>query len=199
MGVARADREHCFAIHVNFLFAPPPGAEHLSEASDEDKAKLAGFEHYTKEESGYAQIQGTKPQTLGYALNDSPVGQLAWIAEKFRTWTDCDGVIENAVTRDELLTNVMLYWVTGTGGSAGRIYRESRIFSDPSLLRERLETPVGLAAFPKEVIEAPRPWLEALYNLVHYTQMPRGGHFAALEQPELLVDDVRAFFRRFRT
>ena len=155
-------------------------------------------ERYTSQESGYAQIQGTKPKTVGYALHDSPVGQLAWIAEKFRTWTDCDGVIENAVTRDELLTNIMLYWVTGTAPSAGRIYRESRVFGDPTLLGQRLETPVGFAAFPKEVILSPRSWLEAVYNIVQYTEMPRGGHFAALEQPELLVDDIRAFFRRFR-
>ncbi|MEE2679026.1 MAG: epoxide hydrolase, partial [Myxococcota bacterium] len=92
----------------------------------------------------------------------------------------------------------MLYWVTGTAPSAGRIYRESRAFGDPALLGKRLETPVGFAAFPKEVILSPRSWLEAVYNLVQYTEMPRGGHFAALEQPELLVEDIRAFFRRFR-
>ena len=196
VGIARADAEHCLGIHVNFLFAAPP--QDAAVPSDEDKPKLAGLERYTTQESGYAQIQGTKPQTVGYALHDSPVGQLAWIAEKFRTWTDCDGVIENAVTRDELLTNVMLYWVTGTAPSAGRIYRESRVFGDPALLGQRLETPVGFAAFPKEVILSPRSWLDAVYNLVQYTEMPRGGHFAALEQPELLVEDIRAFFRRFR-
>ena len=196
VGVARADAEGCMGIHVNFLFASPP--EDFSGPSEEDQSKLAGLERFTNQESGYAQIQGTKPQTLGYALHDSPVGQLAWIAEKFRTWTDCDGVIENAVSRDEMLTNIMLYWVTGTAPSAGRIYRESRAFGDPALLGKRLETPVGFAAFPKEVILSPRSWLEAVYNLVQYTEMPRGGHFAALEQPELLVEDIRAFFRRFR-
>ncbi len=195
--VAREDPEHCFALHLNFLFVPPPAGEAVEQAGAEGAAELARFQHYVQEESGYAQIQGTKPQTLGYLLHDSAVGQLAWIAEKFRTWTDCDGFIENAVSRDDLLTNVSVYWVTGTGGSSGRFYRETRVH-DGHGLGDRLETPVGHARFPKEVIGSPRAWIEEKYNVVQWTDMPRGGHFAALEQPELLVDDIRALFRRFR-
>jgi microsomal epoxide hydrolase len=195
--VAREDPEHCFAIHLNFLFATPPDAEALANASPEDLEKFGRFTHYTQEESGYAQIQSTKPQTLGYGLNDSPVGLLAWIAEKFRTWTDCDGRIENAISRDDLLTNVTLYWATGTAGSSGRFYRETRTGGTFGP-QPYLETPVGHACFPREVMTSPRAWAEKLYNVVHWTEMPRGGHFAALEQPELLVEDVRRFYRRWR-
>jgi microsomal epoxide hydrolase len=192
--VAREDPEHCVAIHLNFLFAPPLDP---AGGGPGEQAKAAAFQRYVQEESGYAQIQSTRPETLGYALCDSPVGQLAWIAEKFRSWTDCDGVLENAVSRDELLTIVTLYWVTATGGSSGRLYRETRL-SDAFGPQPRLETPLGFAAFPKEVIPASREAAERLFNVVHWTEMPRGGHFAALEQPQLLVEDVRRFFRRFR-
>jgi len=195
--VARADPEHCFGVHLNFIFVPPPSGEALAEAGEAGMQMMEAFQHYVAEESGYAQIQSTKPQTLGYALNDSPVGLLAWIAEKFRTWTDCDGVIENAVSREELLTNVTLYWVTGTAPSAGRFYRETR-HSEAFGPQSYLETPLGVASFPKEVMRAPRAWVEKSYNVVHWTDMPRGGHFAALEQPELLVDDIRKFYRRWR-
>lgn len=195
--IARQDPEHCFAIHLNFLFAPPSAPEHLEGMTPREKEQYAGFRRYVDEESGYAQIQATKPQTLGYALGDSPLGQLAWIAEKFRAWTDCDGVIEKAISRDELLTNVSLYWFTGTGASSGRLYREARVGGDPPI-HPYLETPVGHACFPKEVFTSPRAWVEKLFNIVHWTDMPRGGHFAALEQPELLVDDIRSFFRRWR-
>ena len=118
--IGAQDPEHCAAIHLNFLFAAPPSPEAIAALSADDQAKFGTFTHYTTEESGYAQIQGTKPETVGYALNDSPIGLLGWIAEKFRTWTDCDGVIENAVSRDELLTNVTLYWATQTAASAAR-------------------------------------------------------------------------------
>jgi pimeloyl-ACP methyl ester carboxylesterase len=199
--VARQDPAHCFAIHVNLLFATPPSQQALDAlpalpALDRDR--WARFQHYTAGEGGYASIQASKPETLGLGLADSPVAQLGWIAEKFRSWTDCDGVIENAVARDDLLTNVMLYWITNTGASSARFYyegmRSGAMFPQPT----RLETPVGHAAFPKEIIAAPRSWCEAAFNVVHWTDMPRGGHFAALEQPELLLEDVRAFFRRFR-
>lgn len=195
--VARADPQRCFALHLNLLFAPPPSPEALEASGEEGKRMLADFQHYVQEESGYAQIQSTKPQTLGYALHDSPVGLLAWIAEKFRSWTDCDGVIENAVSWDQLLSNVTLYWVTGTAASSARLYREARK-SEAFGPQPYLETPVGFAAFPKEVVRAPRAWLETGYNIAHWTDMPRGGHFAAMEQPELLVQDLRAYFRRWR-
>ncbi|MGI9591641.1 MAG: epoxide hydrolase family protein [Myxococcota bacterium] len=191
---ARFDPEHCFAIHLNFVFTPPPSAEALAEMDEEAAAMFVSFQHYVAEESGYAQIQGTKPQTLGYALHDSPVGQLAWIAEKFRSWTDCDGVIENAISRDDLLTNVSVYWFTGTGGSSARFYREQRVGGGLEV-RPKLEAPLGVASFPKEVVRAPRAWIETKFDVRHWTDMPKGGHFAAMEQPELLVEDIRAFFR----
>jgi pimeloyl-ACP methyl ester carboxylesterase len=195
--LARVDPKHCFAIHVNLLFAMPPAPDAVEKLDASDRAKWERFQAYSSGESGYVGIQSTKPETLGLGLADSPVAQLGWIAEKFRTWTDCDGVIENAVSRDDLLTNVTLYWITNTGASSARYYyeamRSGAVFPQP-----RLETPVGHAYFPKEVLPAPRPWCEAAFNVVHWTDMPRGGHFAALEQPELLLEDVRAFFRRFR-
>ena len=132
------------------------------------------------------------------ALNDSPVGLAAWIVEKFRTWCDCDGNPETIFTRDELLTNITLYWVTQTAASSARIYYESRHAGpDPGGPR-RVEVPTACADFPKEIIWAPRRWLERRYNITRWTVMPRGGHFAAFEQPALLVDDVRAFFRTVR-
>jgi pimeloyl-ACP methyl ester carboxylesterase len=198
--VAASDPDHCFAIHLNLMLGGPPTAEAMAELPnlpEAEQEKWARFQNYTSAESGYAQIQSTKPQTLGYALSDSPVGQLAWIAEKFRTWTDCDGVIENAVDRDALLTNISVYWFTNTGGSSGRYYKEAQQAGDMGG-QFGLETPVGHACFPKEVIASPRKWVEHWYNIVHWTDMPRGGHFAAMEQPELLIDDIRTFFRQFR-
>ena len=135
-------------------------------------------------------------ELTGIALNDSPTGLAAWIVEKFRTWCDCDGNPEKIFTKDELLTNITLYWVTQTAASSARIYYESR-HATPAAPR-RIETPTACADFPKEIIWSPRRWLEARYNITRWTVMPRGGHFAAFEQPELLVDDVRAFFRTVR-
>ena len=151
---------------------------------------------FQNEETGYQQIQGTKPQTLGVALNDSPVGLAAWIVEKFRTWCDCNGDPETVFTKDELLTNITLYWVTQTAASSARIYYESRHAAPSPTAGRRIETPTACADFPKEVIWSPRRWLEGRYNIVRWTEMPQGGHFAAFEQPALLVDDLRAFFRR---
>ncbi len=197
--LARQDPEHCTAIHLNLLFAiPSPEAmAALDQLPKSEREKWNRFQRFNAGESGYVAIHSTKPETLGLGLADSPVAQLGWIAEKFRTWTDCDGVIENAVARDDLLTNVMIYWITNTGASSARFYYEA-MRSGAFNPQPRLETPVGHACFPKEVLPAPRSWCEAAFNIVHWTDMPRGGHFAALEQPQLLLDDVRAFFRRFR-
>ncbi len=147
--------------------------------------------------TGYSKQQSTRPpQTLGYGLVDSPVAQLAWIVEKFWAWSDCDGHPENVLTRDELLDNVMLYWITRTGASAARLYWESFTSFGAG---ERVELPTGVAAFPKEILRTPpRSWCENAYNITHWTNMPRGGHFAAFEQPELFVDDVRTFFSTVR-
>ena len=144
---------------------------------------------------GYSAIQGTRPLTLGYALNDSPVGLASWVVDKFWAWSDHGGKLENSFTKDELLTNVMVYWVTQTPTSSARIYHERGFYTGG---RKAGKVPVGVALFPKEINVPPRKWVEARYNLVHWTEMPRGGHFAALEQPDLLVADVRAFFRKVR-
>ena len=166
-----------------------------TNAAGFEQAALLGIEHYRRWDSGYSKQQSTRPQTLGYGLVDSPVAQLAWVVEKFWAWTDCDGHPENALSRDELLDNVMLYWLTASGASSARLYWES--FGTFGAGR-RGDLPTGVASFPKEIIRAPRRWCEAGYNITHWTNMPRGGHFAAFEQPELFVEDVRAFFATVR-
>jgi pimeloyl-ACP methyl ester carboxylesterase len=188
------NKGHCAAIHLNMpLGRPPKGATENPTA--EDKRALDSLAHYRQWDSGYSKQQSTRPQTLGYALVDSPVGQMAWIIEKFWSWTDCDGHPENVLSRDELLDNVMMYWLTGSGASSARMYWESfSVFGSDS----RVELPTGVAAFPKEVLRSPRSWCEATYHITHWTTMPRGGHFAAFEQPELFVDDVRTFFATVR-
>ena len=192
--IGAIDPEHCAAIHLNMPLADPP--EEAVPLSDDDKAGLSALAHFRTEESGYAMEQGTKPQTLGAALNDSPAGLLAWIVEKFRTWSDCDGDVERAFTRDQLLTNVMVYWVTGTITSSTRLYWEhqhSRTGEDA--LPAFVDVPTGIARYPKEPLRIPRPWVERRYRVTHWVDMPRGGHFAAMEQPELFAEDLRAFFR----
>jgi pimeloyl-ACP methyl ester carboxylesterase len=187
------DPGHCAGLHVNMPIADAP-AEKV-ELSADDKAGLGALSQFAREESGYALEQSTKPQTLGVGLNDSPAGLLAWIVEKFRAWSDCDGHPETVFTRDQLVTNVMTYWVTGTITSSARLYWE-HMHGPPS--PDRVTVPTGVARFPKEVLRYPRPWVERRYNVTHWTDMPRGGHFAAMEQPELFVADVRAFFRTVR-
>jgi epoxide hydrolase len=188
------NRGHCVAIHLNMPIAQP-AAGSGGDLTEDDQHALAAYAEHRKWGTGYSKQQSTRPQTLGYGLVDSPVGQLAWIVEKFWAWTDCDGHPENVVSRDELLDNVMLYWVTGSGASSARLYWES---FNSFVTDGRVELPTGVAAFPKEILRTPRPWCEAAYNVTHWTTMPRGGHFAAFEQPELFVDDVRAFFATVR-
>ena len=161
----------------------------------EEAQRYQARESYMANERAYQQIQGTKPQTLGFSLDDSPAGLAAWIVEKFHAWCDCDDNIESRFSKDDLLTNIMLYWVTGTGSSSTRIYYENRVAPPNS---GRVTVPTACALFPKEISVPPRKWVEARYNLTRWTVMPKGGHFAALEQPQLLVDDVRAFFRGLR-
>ncbi len=185
---------HCMAIHLNMPIARPAAGPGGDLTEDEQQALVAFAEH-RKWGTGYSKQQSTRPQTLGYGLVDSPVGQLAWIVEKFWAWTDCDGHPENVVSRDELLDNVMLYWVTGSGASSARLYWES---FNSFVTDGRVELPTGVAAFPREILRTPRRWCEDAYNITHWSTMPRGGHFAAFEQPELFVDDVRAFFATVR-
>ena len=187
-------------LHLNMVVAPPPAGMEDPTAGvppEELARSQARQAFYTGDENGYAQIQGTKPQTVGYGLNDSPAGQAAWIVEKFRAWCDCNGDPESIFTRDELLTNIMIYWVTETATSSARLYYESGN-APTSRALGRVEVPTGAAIFPYELFIAPRKWAEASFNITHWTEMPRGGHFAAMEQPDLLVDDLRTFFRGLR-
>lgn len=187
------DISRCVGIHLNMpMGAPPRGT---TEFTEEELAAIERLNYYRKWDNAYAKQQMTRPQTLGYGLVDSPVGQMAWIVEKFWSWTDCDGHPENVLHRDELLDNVMLYWLTASGASSARLYWESFASfrgGDP------VRVPTGVASFPKEILRAPRRWCEDNYNITHWTTMPRGGHFAAFEQPELFVDDVAAFFASVR-
>lgn len=198
--LGRIDEEHVAGIHLNLCGAGPPQNVDNPEAGvplEELEKMRERQEFWTDEERGYSMIQGTKPQTIGYSLNDSPTGLAAWIIEKFRAWSDVDGNIESKFTKDELLTNITVYWVSQTPTSAARLYYELRHPLSDSR-NDRINVPTGCAAFPKEISFAPRRWLEVSYNLTHYTIMPRGGHFAALEEPELLVNDIRTFFRTVR-
>ena len=181
-------------IHLNLVIGRL--ARLLGEAASlEVEAYRAEMAGWVRDESAYSIMQGTKPQTLGYALNDSPVGLAGWIVEKWRAWSDCGGDVERSYTKDELLTNVMIYWVTQTINSSVRLYRENRgEFGRTG----RIETPTAVAMFPKEISHPPRSLVERGYNVQQWTEMPRGGHFAAMEEPELLVEDVRAFFRGLR-
>jgi pimeloyl-ACP methyl ester carboxylesterase len=192
-----ADAQHVAGIHLNMVgVAPhPANRQNLSAA---EQVFLKSMEKWRGEETGYQNIQGTKPQTLGYGLNDSPVGLCAWITEKFRTWSDCNGNIENSYTKDQLLTNIMIYWVTQTINSSTRLYYEERHHPWRMGKDEKVTVPTAIALFPKEIATPPREWAERSYNVQRWTPMPAGGHFAAMEKPKLLVDDVRAFFRAFR-
>jgi pimeloyl-ACP methyl ester carboxylesterase len=194
--VAMADPEHCIGVHINMVFAAPSNLDDLTEA---EQQALANLQYYNRWDSGYSNQQASRPQTLGYALADSPVGQMAWIVEKFQSWTDSeqDGVKNplNILSEDELLDNVMLYWLTNSAASSARIYWES--FHDTNL--GPLDTPVGCSVFPKDIFTASRRWAEArLKNIIYWSEPGEGGHFAALEKPDLFIDEVRTCFREIR-
>ena len=189
------DPEHCCGLHLNMPMAVPAAADALS---DGEKADLADLAHFQSMETGYQRIQGTKPQTLGFGLNDSPAGLAAWIVEKFRTWSDCGGDVESTFTRDQLLANIAVYWVTQTITSSTRLYYEVTQGGRVGFTEGKVTVPTGVARFPKEIMRFPRSWVENHYNVTHWTEFPRGGHFAAMEQPELFVEDVRKFFRTVR-
>jgi microsomal epoxide hydrolase len=189
--------ERLAGIHVNLLAvrrdqALPPNP------SEEEKAYLEEVSRWLRDETGYMQIQGTKPQTLAYGLSDSPVGLAAWIVEKFRTWSDCGGDVERRFPKDTLLTNVMLYWVTGAIGSSFWPYYARQHSAWPISEKRPVKVPTAYASFPCEILHPPRAWAERVYNIQRWTTMPAGGHFAALEEPEALAADVRAFFRGLR-
>jgi microsomal epoxide hydrolase len=147
-------------------------------------------------EGAYMSLQSTKPQTLAYGLSDSPVGLAGWIVEKFRTWSDCGGNLGRSFTKDELLTNIMIYWLTGTIGSSTRMYYENSHTLPPL---GHIDVPTGIALFPADILLPPQESAERRLNIARWTTMPRGGHFAAMEEPELLADEIRAFFRPLRS
>jgi len=192
--MAVLDPDHCVAIHLNFAMAPQPPGD--MPADEVDLMVRNGVRN--TDGIGYLQIQSTRPQTLGYGLNDSPAGLAAWISEKFRFWTDCGGDPTSSVSRDDLLTNISIYWFTQTATSSARLYYESLHNGSFGPVKGPVATPTGVAVFPQELMLTPRRWLEHHYNLTHYTEMPRGGHFAAMEEPELFVEDLRVFFRAHR-
>ncbi|MDG2112990.1 MAG: epoxide hydrolase [Actinomycetota bacterium] len=192
---ATGDHSGCIGIHVNMPLGRPT-AEAKSNPTAEDQDAFDSGVHYNNWDSGYSKEQSTRPQTVGYGLVDSAVGQMAWIMEKMWAWTDCSGHPENALSRDEMLDNVMLYWLTASGASSARLYWES--FGNMAG-RGRVEVPTGVASFPHEIIRAPRSWCEAGYNIQHWTKMEAGGHFGAWEQPEAFTADLRKFFGTLRS
>jgi microsomal epoxide hydrolase len=197
LGVAHPDK--VFGIHVNLLSVPRDRSLAGATLVPDERAYLEQLDHWLREETGYQAIQGTKPQTLAYGLTDSPVGLAAWIAEKFRTWSDCGGEIERVIDRDALLTNVMLYWVTGAINSSFWPYYARNHAPWPITDKRPVTAPAAYASFPKEILHPPRAWVSRVYtNLQRWTEMKAGGHFAALEQPDVLARDIREFFRAFR-
>jgi epoxide hydrolase len=199
--IGQKDPSHVAGIHLTPPLAPPDPAT-FDDLTERERAALAALERSAEWDSGYSQEQATRPQTIGYALVDSPTALCAWIVEKFWAWTDCDGHPENALTRDELLDNVMLYWLPGTGASSARLYWESIRQVNQWISGTTTDTvavPTGCSIFPKELQRPSRRWAQKRFPDIRYWNEPdRGGHFAAFEQPQLFVNEVRAFFRLVR-
>jgi pimeloyl-ACP methyl ester carboxylesterase len=193
--IGQRDPSHVVGVHLNmtaFLGQPAQGAD--EGLSAQERGDVDDLRAWAADGSAYMQLQATRPQTLAFGLADSPAGLAAWIVEKFRAWSDCGGDIASRFTMDELLTNIMIYWTNNAVDSSLRLYRERRL----EQLRFRVDVPVAVAVFPREMSRFPRAWVEPHVNLQRWTRMPRGGHFAAFEEPELLADDVREFFRSLR-
>jgi pimeloyl-ACP methyl ester carboxylesterase len=186
-------------LHLNMAGLRPYAGKDASPLTEEEQAFLNRAREMRKERFAYQEIQGTRPQSLGYGLTDSPAGLAGWIVEKFRDWSDCGGDVERRFSKDELLTNIMIYWWTRSMASSVRLYWEHRHSEQGPGPGQRVIVPTAYADFPAEILPAPRSWLERVYRLERYTKMPRGGHFAALEEPELLVQDVREFLRTRRS
>lgn len=192
LGVARP--AGLAAIHVNMPLAFPEPGE-MTDLTPAEKASLAAMQYYQDKDSGYAKQQSTRPQSLAYGLADSPIGQAAWIYEKIWAWTDNRGAPEEVITPDEMLDNIMLYWLPGNAASSARLYWES--FG--SFASVQLDLPVGVSIFPKEIFRPSRRWAERrMSNLIYWNELDRGGHFAAWEQPEIFVQELRDCFRGSR-
>ena len=182
---------NCQAIHLNMAVVTPD-PETFDDLTEFEQAAIQSFQFYQDSDSGYSKQQSTRPQTLGYGLTDSPIGQAAWIIEKFYQWTDCDGHPENVISRDELLTNIMMYWLTETAASSAKLYWES--FGEFN--GGEVTTPTGVSIYPKEIFRASERWLKKRYtNLKYYNVLQEGGHFAAFEKPEIYINEIRTFFR----
>ena len=189
--IGATDADHCAGVHVNMVVSPPDPT--ASDLTDHEKSALEGVQYYQEWDSGYSKQQSTRPQTLGYGLVDSPAGQAAWIIEKFWAWMDCDGHPENILTRDELLDNVMVYWLNAAGASSGRLYWES---FGAGLGGLQVHVPMGGTIFPKEIFRTSQRFAANLYtNIVYWEEKTKGGHFAAFEQPEVFVEELRKCFR----
>lgn len=192
------ETEHCAGIHITMpIVAPDPDT--MNDLTEKEQLALADMGAYAEKGAGYSKQQSTYPQTLGYGLADSPIGQMAWVVEKFHGWTDCevDGQShpENVLTKDELLDNVMMYWLNNAAASSARLYWES--FNNPSM--DPIAMPVGVSIFPRELFRGSRRWAEKRYsNIIYWNELARGGHFAALEQPELFLAEVRNCFSLLR-
>jgi epoxide hydrolase len=199
--IAKRDPDHVVGIHLVPPLAPPD-PETFDDLTDRERAALAALEHSAEWDSGYSREHATRPQTIGYALVDSPAALCAWIIEKFWAWTDCGGHPENVLTRDELLDNLMLYWLPGAGASSARLYWESiRQVNEwiSGTATDSVSAPTGCSIFPKELQRPSRRWAQRRFTNIRYWNEPeKGGHFAAFEQPALFVDEVRAFFRLVR-
>jgi epoxide hydrolase len=186
--------DHLLGLHLNSPVARPPPGEPPNPESQRAQQETA---RWLEEEGGYGHVHGTKPLSLGIAQSDSPAGLAAWIVEKFRTWSDCGGDVESVFSKDWLLTNLMFYWAPNSIASAANLYLERRAMDLEAFFRP-VRVPTAVALFPKDIYRVPRSWLERRFDLRRYTEMPRGGHFAATEQPALFLEDVRAFFRGLR-
>ena len=188
------DKEHCDAIHLNMPVVIPD-ANTMAELTPSEQASLMSMKFYQDWDSGYSKQQSTRPQTVGYGLVDSPSGQAAWIIEKFYQWTDCNGHPENAISRDELLDNVMMYWLSKSAASSARLYWES--FKNPP--QDEVDIPTGCSIFPKEIVRPSERWIRKRFtNLKYYNELEKGGHFAAFEQPEIFLQEIRTYFRSLR-
>lgn len=197
LGYAHADK--VIGIHINLMMAAGRDPKALQDPSEEEKRYLGELAHWMGEETGYQWIQGTRPQTLSFALTDSPAGLAAWIVEKFRAWSDCGGEVERAISRDRMLADISLYWFTAAIGSSFWPYYarlHGSVILPPG---ETITVPTGYAQFPREILKPPRSVAERVFkNIRRWSVMEKGGHFAALEQPDLLANEVRAFFRELR-
>jgi pimeloyl-ACP methyl ester carboxylesterase len=197
--MGQSQTEHCAGIHINMpIVAPDPDTMDSLTPQESDALQAMGY--YSDSESGYSKQQSTRPQTLAYGLADSPVGQMAWVAEKFYAWTDCevDGVKhpENILSKDEILDNVMLCWLNNTAGSSARIYWES--FNKPNF--DPIDMPVACSIFPKEIFRCSERWAKKRFSkLIYWNELDKGGHFAALEQPEVFIGELRGWLSALRT